>query len=109
MTINDFKSIEGDRQNGIRTLPVVFGDTRAAVIAAVLINSGQLLASLYMLFIGQTIYGVIVGLLIIPQFILQFSLVRSPGTMDVRYNAIAQNFLVGGMLICAFAIKAARP
>ena len=109
MTINDFKSIEGDRQNGIRTLPVVFGDTRAAVIAAVLINSGQLLASLYMLFIGQTIYGVIVGLLIIPQFILQFSLVRSPGTMDVRYNAIAQNFLVAGMLLCAFAIKAARP
>ncbi len=108
MTINDFKSIEGDRQNGIRTLPVVFGDTRAAVIAAVLINSGQLLASLYMLFIGQTIYGVIVGLLIIPQFILQFSLVRSPGTMDVRYNAIAQNFLVAGMLLCAFAIKAAR-
>ena len=109
MTINDFKSIEGDRQNGIRTLPVVFGDTMAAVIAAVLINSGQLLASMYMLSIGQTIYGVIVGLLIIPQFILQFSLVRSPGTMDVRYNAIAQNFLVGGMLICAFAIKAARP
>jgi chlorophyll synthase len=28
--------------------------------------------------------------------------------MDVRYNAIAQNFLVAGMLLCAFAIKAAR-
>ena len=109
MTINDFKSIEGDRQNGIRTLPVVFGETKAALIAAVLINSGQLLASGYMFFFGQTIYGIIVGLLIIPQFILQFSLIRSPSTMDVRYNAIAQNFLVAGMLLCAFAIKAARP
>ena len=108
MTINDFKSIEGDRQNGIRTLPVVFGETKAALIAAVLINSGQLLASGYMFIIGQTIYGVIVGLLIVPQFILQFSLIRSPATMDVRYNAIAQNFLVAGMLLCAFAIKAAR-
>ena len=109
MTINDFKSIEGDRQNGIRTLPVVFGETNAALIAAVLINSGQFLASGYMFVIGQTIYGIIVGLLIVPQFILQFSLIRSPGTMDVRYNAIAQNFLVAGMLLCAFAIKAARP
>jgi len=109
MTINDFKSIEGDRQNGIRTLPVVFGETNAAIIAAVLINTGQLLASGYLLMMGQTLYGTVVGLLIIPQFILQFSLVRSPGTMDVRYNAIAQNFLVAGMLLCAFAIKAAQP
>jgi chlorophyll synthase len=109
MTINDFKSIEGDRQIGIRTLPVVFGESNAAIIAAVLINTGQLLAAFYMFIIGETLFGFIVGLLIIPQFFLQFSLVRSPGTMDVRYNAIAQNFLVAGMLLCAFAIKAARP
>ncbi|MEI6652580.1 MAG: bacteriochlorophyll/chlorophyll a synthase, partial [Chlorobiaceae bacterium] len=54
-------------------------------------------------------YGIMVAALVIPQFFLQFALVRSPGTMDVRYNAIAQNFLVAGMLICAFAIRAARP
>lgn len=109
MTINDFKSIEGDRQVGIRTLPVVFGETNAAIIAAVLINAGQLLASCYMFMIGQTDYGIIVGALIIPQFFLQFALVKSPSTMDVRYNAIAQNFLVAGMLVCAFAIRATRP
>ncbi len=109
MTINDFKSIEGDRQNGIRTLPVVFGETNAAILAAMLINTGQLLAAGTMFIIGQNFYGIIVGLLIIPQFFMQFSLIRSPGTMDVRYNAIAQNFLVAGMLLCAFAIKASRP
>jgi chlorophyll/bacteriochlorophyll a synthase len=109
MTINDFKSIEGDRQVGIRTLPVVFGETKAALIAAILINIGQLLAALYMLLIGQNTFGLIVFLLVIPQFLLQFSLIRSPGTMDVRYNAIAQNFLVAGMLVCAIAIKAAKP
>ncbi len=109
MTINDFKSIEGDRQVGIRTLPVVFGETNAALLASVLINAGQILASCYMFMIGQTSYGIVVGALIIPQFFLQFALVKSPGTMDVRYNAIAQNFLVAGMLVCAFAIKAARP
>ncbi|NTW69971.1 MAG: chlorophyll synthase ChlG [Chlorobiaceae bacterium] len=109
MTINDFKSIEGDRQVGIRTLPVVFGEKKAALIAAILINIGQLLAAIYMLLTGQNTYALIVALLVIPQFFLQFSLVRSPSTMDVRYNAIAQNFLVAGMLVCAFAIKAAKP
>ncbi len=109
MTINDFKSIEGDRQVGIRTLPVVFGETNAAKIAAVLINTGQLLASCYLFIIGQSPSAIMVAALVIPQFFLQFALVRSPGTMDVRYNAIAQNFLVAGMLICAFAIRAARP
>ena len=108
MTINDFKSMEGDRQVGIRTLPVVFGETNAALIAAVLINTGQLLASAYLVMIGQSSYGIIVAALIIPQFFLQFALVKSPVTMDVRYNAIAQNFLVAGMLVCAFAIKATR-
>ena len=105
MTINDFKSVEGDRQIGVKTLPVAFGDRNAATIAAVLINTGQLLASAYMFMLGQTTFALIVALLIIPQFYMQFSLVKSPKTMDVRYNAIAQNFLVAGMLVCALAIK----
>jgi len=108
MTINDFKSMEGDRQVGIRTLPVAFGETKAALLAAVLINAGQLLASSYLVMIGQSGYGIVVAALVIPQFFLQFALVKSPATMDVRYNAIAQNFLVAGMLVCAFAIRAAR-
>ena len=109
MTINDFKSIEGDRQVGIRTLPVVFGEQKAALIASVLINAGQLMAAGYMLIRGLPSYALVVAALVIPQFLLQFSLVRSPRTMDVRYNAIAQNFLVAGMLVCAFAIKSFNP
>jgi len=109
MTINDFKSIEGDRQVGIHTLPAVFGEHKAALIASVLINIGQLMAAIYMLWLGLMNYAAIVAALVIPQFLLQFSLVRSPRTMDVRYNAIAQNFLVAGMLVCAFAIRSVNP
>jgi len=109
MTINDFKSIEGDRQNNIRTLPVVFGARKAALIAAVLIDLGQLLAAAYLFMLDETWHALAVMLLIIPQFALQFSLVHSPKTMDVRYNAIAQNFLVAGMLVSAFAIRAVNP
>jgi chlorophyll synthase len=109
MTINDFKSIDGDRQVGIRTLPAVFGETNAAIIAAVLINIGQGLAAGYLLYTGQTLFGWITALLVVPQVILQFGLIRSPRTMDVRYNAIAQNFLVAGMLVSAIAIKTVQP
>ena len=108
MTINDFKSVEGDRQIGIRTLPVAFGETNAAIIAAVLIDTGQLMVAAYMFMLGQETFALIVMALIIPQFLLQFGLVRSPQTMDVRYNAVAQNFLVAGMLVCALAIKEFR-
>ncbi len=109
MTINDFKSIEGDRQVGIHTLPAVFGERKAALVASVLINLGQLLAAAYLLTLGRPVHAVAVAALVIPQFLLQFGLVRSPRTMDVRYNAIAQNFLVAGMLLCALAISALRP
>ncbi len=105
MTINDFKSVEGDRKIGVRTLPVVFGEEKAALIAAILIDVGQLMAAAYLLMLGQSVLAVLVALLILPQFFLQFLLVKSPKTMDVRYNAIAQNFLVAGMLVCAFAIR----
>lgn len=105
MTINDFKSIEGDRQVGIRTLPAVFGARKAAIIASVLINAGQLMAAVYMLLLGQPAFALAVALLVFPQLMLQFGLVQSPKTMDVRYNAIAQNFLVAGMLVCAFAVR----
>ncbi len=109
MTINDFKSIEGDRQVGIHTLPAVFGERKAAIIAAVMIDLGQLMAAGYMFMIGEPLFGWVTGALVVPQCFLQFSLVRSPRTMDVRYNAIAQNFLVAGMMVCAFAIKAINP
>ncbi|ACF11674.1 bacteriochlorophyll/chlorophyll synthetase [Chlorobaculum parvum NCIB 8327] len=109
MTINDFKSIEGDRQVGIHTLPAVFGERKAALIAAIMIDLGQLMAAGYMFLIGEPVYGWVTAALVVPQFFLQFSLVRSPRTMDVRYNAIAQNFLVAGMMVCAFAIKAINP
>ena len=79
-----------------------------STIAAVLINLGQLFAAIYMVLIGQPTYGIVVAALILPQFFLQFPLIKEPAQWDVRYNAIAQNFLVAGMLVCAFAIQAAR-
>ncbi len=106
MTVNDFKSIEGDKRVGIRTLPVVYGERKAAIIAALLIDAGQILAALYMFALGKWVNGVLVIGFILPQVWLQVHFMKSPRTRDVWYNGIAQNFLVAGMLVCALAVEA---
>ncbi len=105
MTVNDFKSIEGDKRVGIRTLPVVYGETRAAVIAALLINIGQIAAALYMLSLGKWANAALAGAFVVPQIFLQRKLIESPRTRDVWYNALAQNFLVAGMMVCALGLN----
>ncbi|MCS6988523.1 MAG: chlorophyll synthase ChlG [Chloroherpetonaceae bacterium] len=104
MTVNDFKSIEGDQRVGIRTLPVAFGERNAALIAASLIDLGQVFASLYLLAIGQGGNALLAFLFILPQIALQARFVAAPRQRDVWYNGIAQNFLVAGMMVCALAI-----
>jgi chlorophyll synthase len=104
MTVNDFKSIEGDIRVGIRTLPVVFGERKAAMIAALLIDVGQVFASLYLLLLGQYVNALLAFLFIFPQIALQVRFVSAPRKYDVWYNGIAQNFLVAGMMVCALAI-----
>jgi len=104
MTINDFKSMQGDTRVGIRTLPVVYGEHKAAIIAAVMINIGQIFAAGYMFYLNEPVNALIIIGFLLPQIALQYRFVQSPCTRDVWYNGIAQNFLVAGMLVCALAI-----
>jgi chlorophyll/bacteriochlorophyll a synthase len=43
MTLNDFKALEGDRQHGVRSLPVVLGPEVAAKIACTVMGMAQAL------------------------------------------------------------------
>lgn len=104
MTVNDFKSIEGDQRVGINTLPVVYGERQAAMIAAAVINLGQILAAVYLASLGVWINAIIVAAVVLPQVLLQLKFISAPRQYDVWYNAIAQNFLVAGMMISALAI-----
>lgn len=103
--VNDFKSVEGDAKLGMKSLPVIFGANDAAWIAAAAIDISQIGIVLYLALIGQILYSVTLGLLIIPQIILQgIYLLRDPLKNDVKYQASAQPFLVIGMLIVGLAI-----
>tara|TARA_Y100001968_G_scaffold187815_1_gene172172 strand:+ start:2159 stop:3106 length:948 start_codon:yes stop_codon:yes gene_type:complete len=103
--INDFKSVEGDKELGLNSLPVAFGIKKASWISAGMIDFFQLMMVAVLILIGQHFASVILLLLIIPQITFQdIWLLRDPLSFDVKYQASAQPFLILGMLVTALAI-----
>lgn len=103
--VNDFKSVEGDRQLGLQSLPVMFGVTTAAWICVLMIDIFQGGIAAYLMVIHQNLYAVLLILLVIPQITFQdMYFLRNPLENDVKYQASAQPFLVLGMLVAALAL-----
>ena len=102
--INDFKSVEGDRQLGLQSLPVMFGVQTAAWICVSMIDIFQIAMDGYLVYIHEFKYAAILGVLILPQIALQaIYFLRDPLENDVKYQASAQPFLVFGMLVTGLA------
>ncbi len=103
--VNDFKSVEGDRQLGLKSLPVMFGIDRAALISAVMIDVFQIGIAVYLVTIGEQLLASLLVLLVIPQITFQdMYFLRNPIENDVKYQASAQPFLVLGMLVAGIAL-----
>ncbi len=102
--VNDFKSVEGDRQFGLKSLPVMFGITKSAWICVLMIDIFQAGIAVYLMTIHQNLYAAILLLLVIPQIVFQdMYFLRNPLENDVKYQASAQPFLVIGMLVAGLA------
>ena len=103
--VNDFKSVEGDRALGLKSLPVMFGVTTAAWICVIAIDVFQIGIAGYLVAIHENLYATIVFLLVIPQIVFQdMYFLRNPLENDVKYQASAQPFLVFGMLFTGIAL-----
>lgn len=103
--VNDFKSVEGDRQLGLQSLPVMFGITTAAWICVLMIDIFQAGMAVYLVSIKQNLYATVLLLLVIPQITFQdMYFLRNPVENDVKYQASAQPFLVLGMLVVGLAL-----
>jgi len=103
--VNDFKSVEGDSQLGLKSLPVMFGIGTAAWICVVMIDVFQVAIAAYLISIHQNLYATILLLLVIPQITFQdMYFLRDPLKNDVKYQASAQPFLVLGMLVAGLAL-----
>lgn len=103
--VNDFKSVEGDRQLGLQSLPVMFGVGPAAWICVLMIDVFQVGIVAYLISIHENLYATVLLLLIIPQITFQdMYFLRDPLKNDVKYQASAQPFLVLGMLVAGLAL-----
>ena len=102
--VNDFKSVEGDRSLGLKSLPVMFGVGGAAWISVLMIDTFQIGIAGYLISLNENLYATILLLLVIPQITFQdMYFLRSPLENDVKYQASAQPFLVLGMLVAGLA------
>jgi chlorophyll synthase len=105
MTLNDFKAIEGDRQMGIRTIPVQIGPENAARLACAVMALPQLVVVALLIGWDTPWHGGIVAALLIAQFFLMRRLLTDPRKHAPWYNATGTTLYVLGMMVSAFAVS----
>jgi len=103
--VNDFKSVEGDREMGLNSLPVAFGIDGAKYICAGCVSLTQLGVAAYLYSINEPTYAAILLALILPQVYFQATLLLpDPVANDVKYQGSSQPFLVFGILATALCV-----
>ena len=106
MTLNDFKSIEGDRQMGIGSLPVLLGAERACEVACFVMAAPQAVVVALLLHWGLPYYAIAVLCLLGLQIALMVRLMGRPRELAPWYNGTGITLYVSGMLVSAFALRA---
>jgi chlorophyll synthase len=105
MTLNDFKSVEGDRQAGVGSLPVRLGVERAARLACQTMVVAQVAVVVLLAVWGRPAHALLVTLLVGVQIALMRRLLQSPRERAPWYNATGISLYVLGMLASAFALR----
>ena len=105
MTLNDFKSVAGDRQTGLETLPARLGPDRACRIACAVMAAAQLLVIAFLLAHHHAPAAAIIAALLAGQLALMRRLLADPRGRAPWYNGTGTSLYVLGMLVAAFALK----
>jgi chlorophyll/bacteriochlorophyll a synthase len=104
MTLNDFKSVEGDLTMGIRSLPAQLGPTRAARVACLFMLLPQLIVTLLLVHWSLTPFALIVSGVVIAQLLAMRKLLRDPKQFAPWYNATGVSLYVLGMMAVAIGL-----
>lgn len=105
LTLNDYKSIDGDRQMGIRSLPASLGEWRAAwVLCGVMIVPQLIVITLLSLW-GKPVHAGAIGALVLVQLGLMARFLANPKGRALFLSAVGVPFYVWGMMVAAFALK----
>jgi chlorophyll synthase len=105
MTLNDFKSIEGDREIGVRSLPAQYGADRAARLACVVMAAAQVLVIALLLYWGKPLHAAAVGLSLGLQLLAMRRMLGDPLGLAPWYNGTGVTLYVLGMMVSAFAVR----
>jgi chlorophyll synthase len=105
MTLNDFKAIEGDRQMGVRSLPVQLGVQGAARVACWVMAVPQLVVVLLLVHWGQPVHAVAVLLLIGLQVAMMDHFLDCAKERAYWYSGFGVPVFVAGMMVSAFALR----
>jgi chlorophyll synthase len=106
MTLNDFKSIEGDRRFGVGSLPVRLGPEFAGEVACVAMGLSQFVVIALLTAWGRPWHAFAVGVGLGVQLLLMRKLRRDPRKLAPWYNGAGVGLYVIGMVISAFALRA---
>lgn len=105
MTLNDFKSIEGDTQVGIGSLPVRLGVHGAARAACLIMAVPQVVVVGLLLAWGWYTHAAFVAALLGVQLVMMRRFLSDPRRFALWYSATGVTLYVSGMLISAFALR----
>jgi chlorophyll synthase len=105
MTLNDFKSVEGDKAMGLLSLPVQLGIAKAARLACAVMALPQLVVIGLLLSWDKPLYALGITGLLAAQGGLMVRLLGDPKKHAAFYNATGTTLYVLGMLVSAFAVR----
>lgn len=107
MTLNDFKSVDGDLKTGIGSLPARLGVRTAARVACWVMAIPQAVVVALLVIWHQPIHALGVAVFLALQIAMMPRFIASPVERATWYSAIGINFYVMGMLVSAFALRSA--
>jgi chlorophyll synthase len=105
MTLNDFKSTEGDRRMGIDSLPVLLGPVGAARLASSVMALPQLVVIGLLLAWARPIEAAIVGLLLLAQLAMMRRFIKAPTAQALWYSGFGVPLYVLGMMASGVAVR----
>jgi len=106
MTLNDFKAIKGDREMGIRSLPVQLGAGGAAWVACAFMAAPQAVVIALLLAWGLFAGAAAVAALLAAQLVMMRRFLAAPVERALWYSGFGVPLYVFGMMASAFALRA---
>lgn len=105
LTLNDFKSIRGDREMGIDTLPVLHGAPAAARIACVVMALPQIGVVVLLAKWGLPYHALGLAVLLSVQLVCMRRFLRDPVGLAIWYSSVGVGLYVMGMMLAAFGLR----